>query len=212
MAPEPPEPDQSRRMTVPLVPRWHAKAWLDRYVSIPVARVLVSLHFSPNALTLVGFAIVIVAAYLLSTGHLLAGGITMLAGASVDILDGAVARLRQRVTRFGAFLDSVADRLGEAAVFFGLLVYYLGQSHELGVYLSFGALAASFMVSYLRARAEGLGIASDVGLMGRPERVVVLGAGLVTGYPLYALGVILILASLTVAQRLFHVARQTEGH
>jgi phosphatidylglycerophosphate synthase len=158
-----------------------------------------------------GLAIVVAAAYLLSTGHLLAGGITMLAGASVDMLDGAVARLGQRVTRFGAFLDSVADRLGEAAVFFGLLVYYLDGSHHLGVYLSFGAMAASFMVSYLRARAEGLGVPSDVGLMGRPERIVVLGAGLLAGYPLYALGLVLILATLTVAQRLFHVARQTRN-
>jgi CDP-diacylglycerol--glycerol-3-phosphate 3-phosphatidyltransferase len=193
-------------MTLLMAPRLHAKAWASRYVSMPVARVLLAMRISPNALTLTGLAVTVAAAYLLATGHLLMGGITMLAGASVDMLDGAVARLGHRVTRFGALLDSVADRLSEAVVFFGLLVYFVGQNHDLGTYLSFGALAASMLVSYLRARGEGMGVVADVGFMGRPERIVVLGVGLLLAYPVHALGVILVLSALTVGQRIVHVA------
>ncbi len=195
-------------MTIPLAPRLHAKAWVTRYVITPLARVLLVLHVPPNALTLAGLAVAAAAGYLLSEGHLLMGGIVMLAGASGDMLDGAVARLGNRVSRFGAFLDSAVDRLSEAVVFFGLLIYYVDQSHELGVYLSVGALVTSMMVSYLRARCESLGVLADVGFMGRPERIVVLGVGLLTGYPLPALGAILGLASLTVMQRVVHAARQ----
>ena len=195
-------------MTLPLAPRLHARAWITRYVSTPLARVLLALHVPPNALTLAGLAVAAAAGYLLAEGHLLIGGIVMLLGAVGDMLDGAMARLGSRVSRFGAFLDSVADRLSESVVFFGLLIYYVDQSHELGAYLSVGALVASMMVSYLRARSESLGVSADVGFMGRPERIVVLSVGLLVGYPLPALGVILALASLTVVQRVVHAARQ----
>ena len=196
-------------MTFFLAPRLHAKSWVDRYVSTPAARLLLALHVSPNALTLLGLGIVAGAAYLLARGELLIGGIVMLAGAALDMLDGAVARLGRQSSQFGALLDSLADRLGEAAVFFGLLFFYYDQAHTLGVLLSFGALVASFTVSYVRARAEGLGIPADVGFMGRPERVVLLGGGLLAGYPLYSLGAIIGLALLTVAQRIVHTARHS---
>ncbi|MCH6552273.1 MAG: CDP-alcohol phosphatidyltransferase family protein [Planctomycetes bacterium] len=137
----------------------------------------------------------------------MAGGIVMLAGAAMDMYDGAVARLGGKESTFGAMLDSVLDRLGETAVLFGLLVFYVRAANDGGAYLAFGALAASLMVSYLRARSEGLGVPGDVGLMGRPERIVVLGAGLLLGYPAWALGIIAALASLTVVQRAVHVWR-----
>ena len=200
-------------MVLSLEPRQHAKAWATRYVTNPLARVLVTLHVSPNVLTLLGLAIAIGAGVLLGKGQILAGGLVMLAGASTDMLDGAVARLGGKASPFGALLDSVADRLAEAAVLGGLLAYYVGldQPHLLGTYLTLGTLVASFMVSYLRARSEGLGIPADVGIMGRPERIIVLGIGLVAGYPLYALGVIAGLASLTVVQRVIHVARRSSN-
>ena len=194
-------------MTFFPVPRLQAKSWVARYVSTPVARLLLALHVPPNALTLLGLGVVIGAAYLIARGDLLAGGIVMLAGSAVDMLDGAVARLGNQSSRFGALLDSLADRLGEAALLCGLLLFYYDQAHRLGVFLSFSALVASFMVSYVRARAEGLGIPADVGFMGRPERIIVLGAGLLAGYPLYSLGIILGLALLTMVQRVLHTAR-----
>ena len=196
-------------MTV-LAPRLRARALAERYVSVPVARVLLALRVSPNALTLAGLAVAGGSGYLLSEGRLAVGAAAMLAGAALDMLDGTLARLGQRATRFGALLDSTADRLGEAAVLFGLLAFYVRDGHELGVYLVVGALVTSQMVSYLRARAESLGVPSDVGLMGRPERVVVLGGGLLAGYPLYALGIVLVLSGVTSLQRVCHALRQTK--
>ena len=184
---------------------------LARFVSNPLARLLIALHMSPNAITLVGFCVAVGAAYLLADGRLLIGGLVMLAGAAMDMLDGAVARLSGRASTFGAFFDSVMDRLGESVVLFGLAVYYTRADDALGVYLAFAALTASMMVSYLRARAEGLSVPGDVGLLGRPERVVVLGAALLAGYAVYGLGVIAALASLTVLQRGWHVWRATRS-
>ena len=188
-------------------PRLQARGWANRVVVEPVARGLLALRIHPNAITLAGVAVAGGAAYLIGDGRLLAGGIVMLAGALMDLFDGAVARLGDKASSFGAMLDSVMDRLGEAVVLFGLLAFYVRGGNDLGAYLAFGALAVSFMVSYLRARAEGLGVGGDVGLMGRPERVVVLGAGLLLGFPAWALAIIVALGSLTVVQRVVHVWR-----
>ena len=188
-------------------PRLQVRAWAARFVVEPPARLLLALHIHPNAITAAGFAVAAAAAYLLAEGRLWQGGIVMLAGAALDMYDGAVARLGGKESTFGAMLDSVLDRLGEAVVLFGLLVFYVRGADDVGAYLAFGALAASLMVSYLRARSEGLGVPGDVGLMGRPERIVVLGAGLLLGYPAWALGIIAALGSLTVVQRAVHVWR-----
>ena len=193
-------------------PRLRLRGAAERFVAHPLARVLIALRVHPNVLTLVGFGVAAGAAWLLADGRILAGGAVMLAGAAMDMLDGSVARLSSKASAFGAFLDSVMDRLGEAVVLFGLAAFYARLGHELGVLLAFGALTASLMVSYMRARAEGL-IAgqSDVGFLGRPERVVVLGAALLLGYPLYGLGVIAALGVLTMAQRAWHVLRAARG-
>ncbi len=195
--------------TLRSAPRLQAKAWVARWVSGPSARLLVALHVSPNAVTLSGLAVVGGAAWLIAEGHLLAGGIVMLAGATLDLLDGAVARLSGSASKFGAYLDSLADRISEAVVLFGLLVYFVRGDNEIGAYVAFSAVAVSTMVSYSRARAEGIGVQGDVGFMGRPERVVVLGGGLLAGYPIPALGIIVAVGSLTVLQRLVHVWRAT---
>ena len=198
-----------RAGTMLTAPRLRAKRWAVRYGSEPIARVLIALHVSANAVTVAGLGVAGLSAYLIAEGNLLAGGAVLLGGASMDMLDGAVARLTNTVSRFGAFLDSVIDRLGEAAALFGILVFFVRDGHELGAYLSFGALTMSLMVSYSRARAEGLGVEGDVGFLGRPERIVVLGVGLLAGVPLYALGVIVALGGLTVAQRMVYVWRRT---
>lgn len=192
-------------------PRLRAKETAERYFAHPVARALIALKVSPNLLTLAGFGVAVVAAWLLADGRLLIGGIVMLAGAAMDMLDGSVARLSGKASTFGAFFDSVMDRLGEAAVLFGLAVHYMRDADALGVYLAFGALTASLMVSYLRARAEGLNVPGDVGFLGRPERVVVLGIALLAGYPAYGLGIIAVVGALTVLQRAWHVRRATRG-
>jgi CDP-diacylglycerol--glycerol-3-phosphate 3-phosphatidyltransferase len=193
---------------VPL--RIRAKGWATRYFSGPIARVLIALHISPNAITTAGFFVSVGAAYLLSEGQIVIGGIVMLGGAIMDMFDGTVARLTGRASTFGAFLDSVLDRLGEAAVLFGLVVFYVREDDEVGTFLAFGTVVLSIMVSYSRARAEGLNVQGDVGIMGRPERIVVMGVGLLTRYPQYAMGLIIAVSAVTIAQRTAHVWRNTD--
>ena len=192
---------------VPL--RIRARGWGSQYFSGPIARALVALHISANMITVAGFVVSAIAAYIISDGGLVIGGIVMLAGAIMDMFDGAVARLTNSASKFGAFLDSVLDRLGEAVVLFGLLVFYVRDAHELGTFLAFGTVVLSIMVSYSRARAEGLDVPGDVGFMGRPERIVVMGAGLLLQRPEYAMGLIMVVSLITIAQRTTHVRRNT---
>jgi len=160
-------------------------------------------------ITVAGFVVSAIAAYRISEGIFVSGGVIMLAGALMDMFDGAVARLTNSASKFGAFLDSVLDRLGEAVILFGLLVFYVRDGHELGAFLTFGTVVLSIMVSYSRARAEGLEVPGDVGFMGRPERITVMGAGLLLQLPEYAMAVIMVASVITIAQRTAHVRKNT---
>jgi len=152
----------------------------------PLALFLGRLGLTPDALTLLGFAITAVGAALLASQLWLAGGLVVFAGGVFDLFDGTLARATGRVSRFGAFLDSVFDRMGEALVYVGL-VTGLHQSGWIGapVYAA-AAMAGAFLVSYTRAKAEGLGFSAGtgmaaVGLMPREVRLVILCGGLVFG-------------------------------
>lgn len=195
-------------MVIPI--REQLRAAMLRYVEQPGARSLRALGLTPNAVTLIGFAITLGAAYLVGSDQMLAGGIVFLLGGGLDLLDGALARLTDRVTPFGALLDSVLDRLGEASLFVGLAVYSLRASFSPGYLLFFIlvlllALILSQTVSYLRARGESLGAATTAGLMTRPERVVLLGVGLIAHQIVWFLLVIAVVSGFTLLQRLFTI-------
>ncbi len=176
-----------------------------RLSSVP-ARFLVG-RMSPNALSLVGFLLSLLAASQVALGHLLWGGLLVLLAGFVDLLDGAVARLGGQATPFGAVLDSALDRLSEAAVLLGLVVHFGGSSM---VYLVYAVLVGSFLVSYIRARGEGLGLVMETGLFTRGERVVVLALGLVFPVVLWpALALIALLSWFTVGERLFSIWQKT---
>lgn len=186
-----------------------ARRVLTSYLEQPVTGLLARLGVSPNGLTLLGLVVAGASAYLLSVGLLWAGGIVLLASGVFDLFDGALARATGRASRFGALLDSVVDRVSEMVVLLGLLILYIQSSSAEGLVLVYLALAGSVLVSYLRARAEGLGIECRVGIMTRPERVVALGIGLVLGHwwPVAVLVVLAAVAGLaffTSVQRLFH--------
>jgi CDP-diacylglycerol--glycerol-3-phosphate 3-phosphatidyltransferase len=195
--------------------RERARALILRYVEEPGARALNSLGLSPNAVTIIGFLIVVVSAVFVGLGLLRIGGLIFLVGGAVDLFDGALARLSQRVTSFGALLDSLFDRLGEAALYLGLAIYGLRidpDSRNLTVYMTILilALASSQGVSYLRARGESLGIDTRGGIMTRPERVVILAVGLLLGgatVPL-AMGFIAFFSLWTMLARLVHIWRR----
>ena len=189
-----------------------ARRALSSYVETPVATFLANLGLSPNAVTLAGLLVAGGAAYLLSIGQLWAGGIVLLASGVFDLFDGALARATGRESKFGALLDSVTDRVSEVVVLLGLLVFYLNRDSTEGVVLVYVALAGSIMVSYLRARSEGLGIECKVGVMTRPERVAALGLGVIVGHwwvtaVLVVLGTIAALTIFTSVQRLFHASK-----
>ena len=182
-----------------------------RWLTDPIVGFLARLGVTPNMLTLAGVLGSAGAAVLAARGEFLPAGVVLLAASSLDLLDGALARKTGRATSFGSVFDAVMDRVSEAAVLFGLLVYFSdrgGQTEEL---LAFAAVVASFLVSYVRARAEIVGIALREGLFARPERVLVLGAGLMIDQVTAALWILAVVAGLTAIQRLFIVWRSTSG-
>ena len=190
--------------------REKARASLSRYLETPAAQVLVRLKIPPNAITVAGLLVTALAAFLVSQENLLTGGLVFLFASVMDMLDGAVARLKGVESAFGAALDSLADRLGEAVVLLGAAALFLSRDSDTGVMLAFLALVSSFSVSYLRARGEGLGVAmKESGLFTRTERVLVLTVGLLTGWLVPALSVMIALSVVSLAQRVHTLWRST---
>lgn len=174
-----------------------------------LAALLDSMEVSPNALTIIGLLLNIGVAIVLATGHLRLGGLLIIPASAFDGLDGALARHTGKVTRFGAFFDSSLDRYAEGALFTGLVWAFAasGAVTEAGVAML--ALVGSLLVSYTRARAEGLGLTCTVGIMTRAERIGVLAIGLMLGLPLLTMAVIALFANITAVQRMVHVYRLT---
>lgn len=190
-----------------------------RAVLAPVVRLAMWLRLTPNEVTVAGFVIVLAAAALVAVGQLLAGAALMVAGSLLDAVDGALARATGGTSAFGSFLDSTLDRAAEAILYGGIVAYYLRVSADpIGpVLLALAALAGSFMVSYTRAKAEGIGLSASVGLAPRTERLVLIVAGIALagiGFDIGLIGAIAIIALLAMAttlQRIWHVRRLVEA-
>jgi len=178
-------------------------------ITHPIARLLEKLGMHPNTVTIIGLLLNIGAGAILAAGHLVWGGIFLLIASSVDSLDGALARVSGAKSRFGAFLDSTLDRISEGALFFGLLIWLVNRGLTLEIYLVYLIILGSVMVSYTRARAEGVGYDCKVGILTRLERVVVLGAGLIIGWVRPTLIVMAVFTWVTVFQRVFYVYRES---
>ncbi len=172
----------------------------------------VRLGIDPDAVTVVGLLVVLGAAVLAAAGSFLAAGIVLILGAPLDTLDGAIARAMGRKNRFGALLDSTLDRYGDGFLFCGLGYYFAshGQMVEMGLALL--ALVGAYVVSYVRARAEGLGIGSiKAGLFDRLVRTVILIAALLTGWVVPGLVVLALGNNLTAVQRIIMARRMTRS-
>jgi phosphatidylglycerophosphate synthase len=210
-----------------------------RGLAVPVALAFGRMGLTPNALTVIGFGISVVAAIAAAQQSWIAAGLLVIVGGVFDLFDGALARATNRVSRLGAFLDSVFDRAGEAALYLGIAIGCLAGSFELGAILAAAAMGASFMVSYTRAKSESLGFTpgtgmANVGVAPREVRLVLLTLGLLmtgavggvqigsllldltdgfwnAGRPVLAaaLALITVLATITTVQRIVHVTRQT---
>jgi CDP-diacylglycerol--glycerol-3-phosphate 3-phosphatidyltransferase len=178
-------------------------------ITNPIVGILSKSGITPNALTFVNLALSIVAAYVIATGRLPLGGILILVSGLFDLLDGALARFTKRTTKFGAILDSTVDRISEAATLCGLLIWYIPQEGViLEIVLILIILLGSFLVSYIRARAEGVGWQCQVGLFTRAERVIVLAIGLLINQILMAIYILAVFVFVTVVQRLVYLWKQ----
>jgi CDP-diacylglycerol--glycerol-3-phosphate 3-phosphatidyltransferase len=183
-----------------------------RGILSPAARLLANIGVSPNALTALGLAASGVAGVVVAQGAFRAAAAALLVGGLCDVLDGAVARATGRSSTFGAFLDSSVDRVAEMLFFAGILVYFIREEPStLYALLAFLAAGGSFMVSYVRARSEGLGVPCTVGWMERPERLALLIVATVVGSwgIRVALWILTILVFWTTVQRMQHVRRET---
>ncbi|MDI7275269.1 MAG: CDP-alcohol phosphatidyltransferase family protein [Anaerolineae bacterium] len=180
-----------------------------RWLVEPIARALHRLGVTPNGLTVLGFLLSIVNAWLLATGRLRLAGALILLFSALDAFDGALARMSGQVTRFGAFLDSVLDRYAEGVLFFGLLICFAQAGRREELYLTYVAIIGSQLVSYTRARAEGLGLRCQEGWFTRVERILVLAAGLLLNWLRPVLWLLAILTNVTALQRMALVYRLT---
>lgn len=175
------------------------------------ARGVAKTGLSPNSLTIFGFMLNVGVAFLLATGHFLLGGCLVLVAGVFDLLDGALARVTGKTTRFGALLDSTLDRYSEVALLFGLVFHFARKDDTTEVMLLFAAIAGSVLVSYVRARAEGLGLDCEIGIMRRTVRICTLAVGLMASLVTPALWILAVLTNLTAGQRLFYVWQKTRN-
>lgn len=176
----------------------------------PIGAFLNRLGLTPNSITLLGLVGTTIGAYFISQGKMTVGAFVLLASVLVDAFDGTMARLRGEPSDFGGFVDSVSDRYAELITFAGLLYYFLSLGDKTGVMVTFAAAAGSVLVSYVKARAEGLGFTAKVGILTRVERYLVLIPLLVFNQPFIAALVIAILGNITALQRILHV--RVQGH
>ena len=181
--------------------RRHAEALMSAIGRLPV---------TPNQITFIGLGLTFVAAVLAAFGQLRWAGVVLIFGGTFDILDGALARSSGRSYPYGAFLDSTLDRYSEGAIYIGLAAYFAstgGPLQRWSLLATVAALAGSFLVSYVRARAQSLGFKCETGLFKRPERVVVTVVGLIFGGMVLSFAVFLlaILTNLTALQRIREV-------
>ncbi|HEX9922027.1 MAG TPA: CDP-alcohol phosphatidyltransferase family protein [Anaerolineae bacterium] len=183
----------------------------SRVILEPMARFVSWTGVSPNIITVIGFVLMVGVAIVLARGHLFWGGILIMGVALFDAIDGTLARMMGRTSRFGAFLDSTLDRFSEAVIFLGLFIYFSGRGQNLELYLIYATVVGSLMVSYARARAEGIGVQLREGLFTRLERVLLLIVGLLTSQMTVVLWLLAIFSNLTAIQRMYLVWRITGG-
>jgi CDP-diacylglycerol--glycerol-3-phosphate 3-phosphatidyltransferase len=175
---------------------------------MPLASLLHWCRVTPNQVSLGGIVLNLVSAVLILDGQLVLAGIVYLLAGSLDLLDGVLARLAHLSSRFGAFLDSTADRISEGVVFAAIAYHFARHGLPIDAALTVLALLGSLLVSYTRARAEGLGLECKVGIVTRAERVVLIALGLLLGLLPAAIYLLVVLTGFSATQRIVHTLRQ----
>lgn len=183
-------------------------AKLGHILDVPLSPIAKRIPLSPNFLTITGFIITTISALIIPE-NLRLGGILIIVGGLFDFLDGLVARTQGKVSKFGAFLDSLLDRYADALLFIAISWYFTQRSNPIGSYLCLGTLVGAFLISYARARAESLGKSCHTGILERPERIILLSFATITGWLIPVLWIMLVLTHITVIQRIYHVWKVT---
>jgi len=189
---------------------------LSNSILQPIAKAIASIGISANMLTIIGMIIGIGAGICIAFGKLRLAGILILVGGVFDMMDGAVARASNSNSPFGAFLDSVADRYSEGIIFLGLAVYCSASKMMDGLVLTCLGLISAFLVSYARARSEGLNLDCKVGFMQRPERIILLTIGVLfqsfsiinVSILVISLWILVILSHITIFQRVIFALKK----
>ena len=182
--------------------RLNIRKKLSKWFEDPLVSLLVSLKISPSVITSIGLLVAILAGYFCLLGYFLYAGLLVLFSSLFDLLDGGVARKTGKTSSQGAMLDSVFDRFSEVLVLLGLSVYFINNGENLMIILSFVALSGSLMVSYIRARAESLGVSGTSGLFTRPERVIIVVICLLINLPNFAVWILAIGTPISALHRL----------
>lgn len=185
------------------------KSWIDRTL-LPLSRFLDSIGMTANLVTAAGVLVTVMVPVELLKEHSVSAGFWLLGASFFDLLDGSMARNLRVKGHFGAFWDSTLDRVSEAIVFGGVLLYYYQHQNSRDLLLSFIVCILSLLVPYVRARAEGLGVECEVGILPRPGRVILLALGLFAGQLTAALTLIGGLSLVTVIQRIHWVWMRTK--
>ncbi len=188
----------------------YLRLWF-KWVLDPLGKFFLWLGLTPNMVTMLGLLGNTVGAFFLARGEFLTGGILIAVMTPIDALDGTMARLRGEASDWGAYVDSVSDRYSELIIYGGLLYHYLIEGNVMGGMLTFGAAAGSVLVSYVKARAEGLGYEAKVGLLTRAERYIVLAPSLVFNFVYIGLGLLAVFANVTAMQRIWHVRKHAHA-
>jgi CDP-diacylglycerol--glycerol-3-phosphate 3-phosphatidyltransferase len=196
------------------------KHWVNGFLTViePIAKLLINLRVHPHVITFAGLFLSILAFNFFRQGLFFYAGLMVILAGACDVLDGKLARETQKITKFGALMDSTIDRYSEILMFLGIVIFFQDK-HSYIFYLIIFAITGSFMVSYTRARAEGLGIECKIGLMQRPERVTYLAIGAILGsipktryiFLILAIWFIAIFANITVVQRIIFIRNKLKN-
>src|SRR5262249_30965020 len=179
-------------------------------VADPVARLLLRARVRPNQLTILGLGVSVAAAHAFSQGRLRTGALLLAVAGLFDFFDGSLARLGGRVSAFGAFLDSVVDRYSDLLVLLGIVLLYERADDTTGVFFTMITLVGTIMVSYTKARAQSIGVRCEIGLMERPERMIVLIGGGLFNLLTPSMIALAILTNVTAVQRILYVRRAAQ--
>ncbi len=184
-------------------------AYIGKYFEKMLTSLARTVEIDPNTITIAGFIVTIIASIVL-THNLFIGGILIVVGSLFDMFDGISARMYNKVTEYGAFLDSVIDRYSDSVLLTGFAWYFIKKGSIAGALLSVGTMVGALLISYVRARAESLGKECKTGLMERPERIVFMSLAALTGLVFPFMILLFVLTHYTVIQRVYFVKKQME--